>query len=55
MYKLDGSIFIGKFVMGHAEGLGLFVLEDGAYFEGELLNNKAECNSGKYSNRLFRY
>ncbi len=55
MYKLDGSIFIGKFVVGHAEGLGLFVLEDGAYFEGELLNNKAECNSGKYSNRLFRY
>ncbi len=32
MYKSDGSIFVGKFVMGRAEGQGLYVLEDGAYF-----------------------
>lgn len=32
MYKSDGSLFIGKFAQGRAEGAGLFILADGAYF-----------------------
>lgn len=32
MYKYDGSIFIGRFVQGKAEGKGLYILNDGAYF-----------------------
>lgn len=32
MYKSDGSLFLGKFIQGRAEGAGLFILPDGAYF-----------------------
>lgn len=32
MYKADGSLFIGRFQYGRAEGTGLYVLPDGSYF-----------------------
>jgi len=32
MYKSDGSLFVGKFQQGKAEGAGLYIMTDGAYF-----------------------
>lgn len=55
MYKSDGSFFIGKFEEGRAQGAGLYVLPDGAYFEGELLDNCAHCERGRYVNHLLTY
>jgi hypothetical protein len=55
MYKSDGSLFVGRFVQGRAEGPGLYVLPDGAYFEGELVDNRAHCDHGRYFNRLLTY
>jgi hypothetical protein len=55
MYKGDGSLFAGKFVQGRAEGPGLYVLPDGAYFEGGLVDNKAHCDQGRYVNRQLTY
>lgn len=43
MYKADGSLFIGNFSHGKAQGLGLFILKDGSYFQGSLKNNTADC------------
>ena len=55
MYKYDGSIFLGRFVQGRAEGKGLYILDDGAYFEGSLANNQADCQLGKYYNKQLTY
>lgn len=34
MYKPNGSIYIGYFENGRAQGRGVFIFEDGSYYEG---------------------
>jgi hypothetical protein len=43
MYKIDGSFFIGTFQKGKAAGKGLYIMKNGSYFEGTLINNIADC------------
>jgi hypothetical protein len=39
MYKKDGSIFIGQFINGVAEGPGFYAKVDGTYYKGDFSNN----------------
>jgi hypothetical protein len=41
--------------MARSSSPGLYVLPDGAYFEGELVDNRAHCDHGRYVNRLLTY
>jgi hypothetical protein len=42
LYKEDGSLFVGEFVKGKAEGNGVFIMPDGSIFRGKLHNNEAK-------------
>ena len=42
MYKSDGSVYLGYFNHGKAEGKGAYIFNNGAYFNGEFRNNLAE-------------
>lgn len=41
MYHKNGSLFIGKFEGGVANGFGHFIKPDGSHYVGNLTNNKA--------------
>jgi len=34
IYKTDGSIYLGSWSRGKAEGKGLFIQNDGSFYEG---------------------
>jgi hypothetical protein len=55
MFKADGSLFVGHFVDGKAEGDGLFIFKDGSYFEGKLHENMTDCMQGKYYSKDLKY
>lgn len=42
MYHKDGSLFIGSFVDGIANGMGFYVKSDGSFYKGNIVENKAE-------------
>jgi hypothetical protein len=42
MYRSDGSVYIGQFNNGTANGNGIYILPDGTYYEGFMVDNKAE-------------
>ena len=48
MYKADGSLFIGIFSHGTAQGDALLILPDGSYYQGMMKDNTAECSNGIY-------
>jgi len=39
MYQVDGSIYMGNFVFGKAEGKGTFILADGSFYNGDFVKN----------------
>jgi hypothetical protein len=39
MYKKNGSIFIGRFINGVADGPGFYAKVDGTYYTGDFSNN----------------
>ena len=45
-YKQDNSFFIGYFKNGKAHGKGAYIFNDGSYFNGEFVDNMAECEDG---------
>lgn len=47
MYKADGSLYVGHFLHGKAEGEGLFLSPDGLVYYGNFHNNRAQ-GLGKY-------
>lgn len=53
VYKKNGSVYVGHFRDGKAEGLGLFVFPDGSYYEGEMMDNIAESPKAYYKNNHF--
>ena len=55
MYKNDGSVFLGYFNHGKALGNGIYILKDGSYFEGELVDNIADCLNGVYYCASYTY
>ncbi len=55
MYKPDGSLFVGRFTKGKAEGQGLYILANGDYFQGILTDNKADCTNGKFVSSEYNY
>jgi hypothetical protein len=55
MYKSDGSLYIGHFSKGKANGLGAYIFPSGAYFKGKFYNNQASCDNGIYEAEEFKY
>lgn len=55
MYHKNGSVFIGEFYAGIADGLGHFVKADGSYYNGRLKSNMAEDDNGFYWSPQFEY
>lgn len=55
MYKPNGSIYIGYFQKGRAQGQGVFIFPDGAYYKGQFKNNRAEDHQGIYKSELMHY
>ena len=47
MYKADGSLFVGNFRNGKANGWGYYFTTDGSYYHGNLVDNKSEDTNGK--------
>lgn len=41
MYHKNGSVFVGSFNGGIADGIGHYVRTDGSYYTGKMRNNKA--------------
>ncbi len=39
MYKSDGSLYIGEFQKGKAEGKGAYIFTDGSYYQGNFKDN----------------
>ena len=54
-YKKDGSLYIGHFAAGKAQGKGVYVFPNGAYYEGMFDNNKANDKNGKYISDELQY
>ena len=55
MYKSDGSVYLGYFNHGKAEGKGAYIFNNGAYFNGEFRNNLAETQNGYYKANELSY
>ena len=48
MYKGDGALFIGEFDKGKANGPARYIFKNGAYYDGQMVDNVAECSKGYY-------
>lgn len=55
MYQVDGSIYMGNFVFGKAEGKGTFILADGSFYNGDFVKNQAECQIGYFKSDDLTY
>lgn len=55
MYYRNGSVFIGHFFSGVADGPGHYVAYDGSFYHGKMKNNKAYDDNGFYSGLKFEY
>jgi hypothetical protein len=55
MYKADGSLYVGSFSKGKANGLGAYAFANGAYFLGQFEDNQARCDHGVYETEGFKY
>jgi|LakMenEpi03Aug12_release.lakeMendotaPanAssembly.Ray.scaffolds.fasta_scaffold2813416_1 hypothetical protein len=49
MYKQNGSLYIGNFNHGKAQGKGAFIFADGSYYYGDFNNNCAETQKGEFN------
>jgi hypothetical protein len=54
MYKSNG-LYIGYFNNGKAQGRGVFIFQDGSYYEGEFNKNCAEDIKGTYKSPSMTY
>jgi hypothetical protein len=48
MYKKNGSVYVGEFFEGDADGEGHYVKIDGSYYEGKVKDSKANDLNGYY-------
>jgi len=55
MYKPNGSIYLGSFDHGRAQGKGVFIFEDGSYYHGDFNRNLAESKNGSYESEILHY
>jgi len=55
MYKPNGSIYLGYFDHGRAQGKGVFIFDDGSYYLGDFNKNVAESKIGIYESEILRY
>jgi hypothetical protein len=46
MYFHNGSVFVGQFENGMANGPGHYVFSDGSYYNGHMQANQADGISG---------
>ena len=54
MYKEDGSLYVGHFKSGVADGQAIYIMPDGSYYEGMIISNFAE-GKGFYQNKDLSY
>lgn len=55
MYKSDGSLYIGYFRKGKAEGRGVLIFANGSFYQGDFSNNKANSYQGYYESPECKY
>ena len=55
MYKENGDLFVGKFEQGVADGPGVYIFQDGSYYDGKLVSNVAECDKGHFKSKTLQY
>ena len=55
MYRNNGSLFIGRFDGGVAEGDGYYIKPDGSYYKGNMKNNQANDENGFFWSPLIQY
>jgi hypothetical protein len=55
MYKPNGSMYVGYFEQGRAQGQGAYIFEDGSYYKGEFNHNVAEGIEGYYRSDRMTY
>ena len=58
MHKPDGSLFLGYFSHGKANGIGTYIFNNGSFYAGYFNNNVAETsgkNNGYYENDDLKY
>ncbi len=55
MYKKDESLVISQWSQGNTSGPSIFIFPDGSYYEGVLINNKAQDSAGRYVNSQITY
>lgn len=55
MYHKNGSVFIGEFVNGVANGQGHYIKTDGSYYHGRMSNNMANDQNGIFWSPKFQY
>jgi hypothetical protein len=48
MFKPDGSLYLGYFDHGKAQGKGVYIFKDGSYYQGDFNSNCAESSHGYY-------
>lgn len=53
LYKKNGSLYVGCFSNGKAEGQGTLIFPDGSYARGSFHNNMLK--KGEYSSSDFKY
>lgn len=55
MLKEDGSVYIGHFDHGKAQGAGVFIFPNGSYYKGDFKDNKAESQHGVFHSEAVKY
>ena len=55
MYKPNGSVYIGYFDNGRAQGRGVFIFDDGSYYEGDFNRNVAQTQKGIFKSDHLTY
>lgn len=53
LYKNDGSLYIGKFSNGKADGKGILIFQNGSYAQGVFSDNFFK--EGEFSEEGFKY
>ena len=55
IYRKDGSLVISQWNQGSTNGPSIFIFPDASYYEGLLIDNKADDSAGRYVNSQIAY
>ncbi len=55
MAKENGNILIGKFDNGSITGLAFYIFNNGSYYDGYMVDNKANDDQGEFHSNILSY